>query len=286
MKAEDGKLDINKLTNVPTSLNNLKTKVNDLDVGKLQTVPVDVCLSTNTWCLRIKKDKGADYVLSWKPKGVFNSKLKPLYNALVHCIKGSECRIGIKFDKDFLAVEQNSYLSKIVNVYIFYDLDAWPRNLTNNFKFKNWLFEATNIVKNSDKNKYVCSGYGITFNSAGPWSFGNDFVRSVITFGANNSLWYHSDNHKSNCLTLGEGSTYGINGSFESPEKKFSFNFTKANTNFVWVCIIMLVIVICLLMDMKYLYLKLIIKMLTFQLSFVSEVYLMDLVLLSLEKYL
>ena len=36
------KLDINKLTNVPTSLNNLKTKVNDLDVGNLKTVLVDL----------------------------------------------------------------------------------------------------------------------------------------------------------------------------------------------------------------------------------------------------
>ena len=42
LKAEVDKLDINKLTNVPTSLNNLKTKVDDLDVGKLKTVSVDV----------------------------------------------------------------------------------------------------------------------------------------------------------------------------------------------------------------------------------------------------
>ena len=41
MKAEVDKLDINKLVNIPTSLNNLKTKVDDLDVGKLKTVPVD-----------------------------------------------------------------------------------------------------------------------------------------------------------------------------------------------------------------------------------------------------
>ena len=40
MKAEVDKLHINKLTNIPTSLNNLKTKVNDLDIGKLKTVPV------------------------------------------------------------------------------------------------------------------------------------------------------------------------------------------------------------------------------------------------------
>ena len=57
----------------------------------------------------------------------------------MHSIKLAECRIGIKFDKDPLAAEQNNYLSKIVNVYIAYELDAWPRNPTNNFKFKNCL---------------------------------------------------------------------------------------------------------------------------------------------------
>ena len=42
MNGEVDKLDINKLVNVPTSLNNSKTKVNDLDVGKLETVPIDL----------------------------------------------------------------------------------------------------------------------------------------------------------------------------------------------------------------------------------------------------
>ena len=34
--------DFNRLTNVPTSLNNLKTKVDDLDVGNLKNFPVDM----------------------------------------------------------------------------------------------------------------------------------------------------------------------------------------------------------------------------------------------------
>ena len=42
LKAEVDKLEINKLINVPTSLNNLKTKVDDLDVGNLKTVHVDL----------------------------------------------------------------------------------------------------------------------------------------------------------------------------------------------------------------------------------------------------
>ena len=94
----------------------------------------------------------------------------------------------LKFDKDPLALEKNNYLTKIVNVYIVYDLDAWPRNPANNFKFKNCLFGATNVVKNSYKEKYVYSGYGITFDSGVSWSFDNDFARNVIIFGVDNHL--------------------------------------------------------------------------------------------------
>ena len=42
MKVEVDKPDINKLVNVLVSLNNLKTKVNDLDFGKLKNVLADL----------------------------------------------------------------------------------------------------------------------------------------------------------------------------------------------------------------------------------------------------
>ena len=42
MKPKYDKLNINELVNVPTSFNNLKTKVNVIDVCKLKTVPVDL----------------------------------------------------------------------------------------------------------------------------------------------------------------------------------------------------------------------------------------------------
>ena len=42
LKVDVDKLDINKLVNVPTSLNNFLKKVDDLDDGKWQTVPVDL----------------------------------------------------------------------------------------------------------------------------------------------------------------------------------------------------------------------------------------------------
>ena len=123
-------------------------------------------------------------------------------------------------------------MAKIVNVYIVYDVDVWPRNPTNNFKFRNCLFGATNVAKNSYKEKYVYKGYGITFDSTAWWSFGNGTARNAIDFDVDNSLSSHVDNRKNNFLILGLGPTFGINRSFGSPEKKFSINFTTANTKF------------------------------------------------------
>ena len=34
--------------------------------------------------LDLSKDKGMDYILSWKPNGVYTSKPKPLYTAFLH----------------------------------------------------------------------------------------------------------------------------------------------------------------------------------------------------------
>ena len=66
--------------------------------------------------LELRKDKGTDYVLSWKSKGVYTSKFKPLYTAFLHSIKLFRYRKGIKFDKDALDVEQGNYATNIVNV--------------------------------------------------------------------------------------------------------------------------------------------------------------------------
>ena len=57
--------------------------------------------------LELKKNKGIDYPLCWKAKGVHNSKLKPLYTAFLYGIKLSGYKMRLKFDKDPLAVKQN-----------------------------------------------------------------------------------------------------------------------------------------------------------------------------------
>ena len=84
--------------------------------------------------------------------------------------------------------------------------------------------------------KKVC---GTTSDSASSWNFGNDFARNVTIFGVDNYSSSHSGNHKNNVLVLGEVPTYGINGSFDSPEKrktKFYLNLHyNANNSYLFV---------------------------------------------------
>ena len=180
-----------KYLEVLKKLNSLTKRDYNFFFGRIYFISNDGSQNTFVYqptldTLKLKKDKSTDFILSWKSKGVYTSKLKPLYAAFLNSIKYSEYIIGIKLDKDPLAVKQNNYLSKIVNDYIVYDLDAWSRNPTNNFKFKNCLFGATSIAEDSDKGRYVYSGYGITFDSAGSWSFNNDTARNVMIFGVDN----------------------------------------------------------------------------------------------------
>ena len=59
-------------------------------------------------------------------------------------------RMRIKFIKIPLFAEQNNFTEKVINVYIVYDLDTWPRNPTSKLKFKSYLFATINIIKYSD----------------------------------------------------------------------------------------------------------------------------------------
>ena len=73
--------------------------------------------------LELKTNKGTEYIIGWKSKGVYNSKLIALHGAFLPNIKYFKKKIEIQFNNTPLVIEQNSYTSKIVNVCIVYDLD-------------------------------------------------------------------------------------------------------------------------------------------------------------------
>ena len=69
------------------------------------------------------------------------------------------------------------------------------KNSTNNFKLKNFIFGVTSTTKNSDKQKWMCSDYGITFDSAGSWKFDNKFARNILIFDVDNR-WSSDTNNR------------------------------------------------------------------------------------------
>ena len=104
--------------------------------------------------LDLKIDKGTDYVTGWKSKDLFESNLL----LFLPNVKYFGYKIGIQLKKTPLVVERNNYATKTVKAYIVYDVDNWPKCSLRNFTLKNCFFGATNMVKNSDKEKYVCNG--------------------------------------------------------------------------------------------------------------------------------
>ena len=49
-----------------------------------------------------------------------------------------------------------------------------------------------NNLKNSDKGKWVYSGFGIVLDGAGSSNFGNGYYRNVVIFGVDNSCSSHT----------------------------------------------------------------------------------------------
>ena len=143
-------------------------------------------------------------------------------------------RINLKFSNSASVPKgfPSLYTNFILNLYIVYELNTWPRNPANNFTLKNCLFGTVKLVRNTTKSRFTCNVRVIAFDGEGSWSFGNGFARNVVIFGVDNSSSSHTDNQKNNFLVLREGPTQGINDSTGSAEKSISINFNKANTKF------------------------------------------------------
>ena len=77
-------------------------------------------------------------------------------------------------------------------------------------------------------------GYVITFDGESSVNFGTDCARNVVIFVVDNSTSSHAENCRNEFLVIVEGLTYGIDGSFCSPDKKFSINLSKARINILY----------------------------------------------------
>ena len=59
--------------------------------------------------LGLKKDKNTEYIIGWKSKGIFKSKLFVLHGAFLLNMKYFRKKIGIKFNSTPLVIKRNNY---------------------------------------------------------------------------------------------------------------------------------------------------------------------------------
>ena len=96
-----------------------------------------------------------EYIISWRSKGLYTTKLTPINTDILPNIVYFNRKIALKLNSTPLILDRNSYIAKILNVYIVFDLDYWQKDPVRSFTQKSCLFGETNTVKNSDREKFV-----------------------------------------------------------------------------------------------------------------------------------
>ena len=105
-------------------------------------------------------------------------------------------RIKLKFKGSCLKQEYwTAYTSKnVVNFFIVYELDSWPRNFDTDFTLSGCLFGSVKLNKNVDPGKYSYRGYGIGFYTRWKYSLPDVSVdENSIIFGVDMSSSMHID---------------------------------------------------------------------------------------------
>ena len=139
-------------------------------------------------------------VSSWKFKGLYEESIKTPTtsdNRLTPELSYYGTKTRVKFTESCLKQPKMSYTHvKIVNIYIFYELDASSSHV-NDPTLKDCLFGAVTLTKNADIDRYGYSGYGIGSDRRGSSSFpGGGFGENILIFRVDISFSAHIDNKK------------------------------------------------------------------------------------------
>ena len=115
----------------------------------------------------------------------------------------------------------------VVNLYIFYKLDTWSKDLNIDFRLGNCLFGAAKLTKYADLDKYNYIGNDIGFDtclqflwSDGGWGKSLSFLVLIKAFLRRLVI-------EKGILVLGKCSTQGLNDPIIKSEAKYHYFYTK-----------------------------------------------------------
>ena len=137
--------------------------------------------------------------IDWILTRISSEKIKPFDTNFEPTLSNlAKSKIILKFSNSVLVQKKFSSLDSNFNLklYIVYELATWPRNPTNNFTLKNFLFGTVQLTRNPDKSKVTYNGWGIAFDRKVFSSFDNDIAKNVTVFCVKNSSSPHNDNPK------------------------------------------------------------------------------------------
>ena len=163
------------------------------------------------------------YARNWQSKGISNEKVTA---------PGISASNDQAFIGDLLKQSRVTYNhGPKVSIFIVYKLNS--HTINTDCTFRDCLFGALKMTKNSDVEEYKYSGYGIGFDSIGSFSHsdGNNAC-NVIIFGADLSKKVHSSNKTSNIFVLGRNIVPKLNGKTFYAEEMYPANFTVADKKF------------------------------------------------------
>ena len=184
-----------------------------------------------------KKVGSTKRISSWKSKGLSDEVIKTLTtsdNSLDPALSYISNEIRVKFDGGCLEQDKTTFThEKTVNIYIVYEISFSTCGYDDYPVLENSLFDAARLVKNAHIDKSKCSGYIISFDRRGIFSFPTGgFGCNAITFGVDMSSSVHADSKKEDILILGEGPTQGLDDTALIGEKNYSINFTESRKEF------------------------------------------------------
>ena len=112
----------------------------------------------------------------------------------------------------------------------------YKKTISSNNALKNCFFGATKVTKpgdTKDPDKYIYSGYGLGFDSAGEFIHPQSgTARNIIILGADSSNSVHAANKTRNILILGRGLTQKVNNTAIYAKKMYLPNFSGGNKTF------------------------------------------------------
>ena len=175
------------------------------------------------FCRFFKEVINTDDISVWKSKGLSDKSIKSPAtsdNCLALLLNHINTKIRVMFNESCLKQEKTKFAySKVVNIYIFSEINLWQFSRANDFTLGNSKLGAIKLTTNADPDKNKYSGYGIGFEFHGRFTFGDGFGKNIL-FGADMNSSVHFDSRKKYILILGKGPMQGLDNTTMTAEYK------------------------------------------------------------------